>query len=292
MSRTQSVGLAAKYELTAKRLAKILRIERVDGTVICLTDHDEELAIDLVGEGVETYSPGAFTVSDISQAAGLDPSNIEVTGALSTSITLAGVLGGLFLSARAWLSEVDWSDLSLGDTALFGGEIADARPRGSEFLFDIRDDRHRLQQVVGRAMINTCEADHTLPIDPRCGRTPETDTATVTSAVDGMQFTFTLATGGWADGYFNKGEVLGLTGANTGIKLKIEDYDSATLTVKLFGFLPVIPEVGDTFTLIRGCGKTRPDCMARANMINFRGEPDSPGDDQLHRAAIPGQGND
>jgi hypothetical protein len=106
-----------------------------------------------------------------------------------------------------------------------------------------------------------------------------------------MQFTVTLATGGWADDYFNKGDVVGLTGDNAGVKIKIEDFTAAGV-IKLRGFLPLTPDIGDTFTLIRGCGKTRADCKARNNMEQFRGESDSPGDDQLRKAPIPGQGND
>jgi uncharacterized phage protein (TIGR02218 family) len=292
MSKTMSVEMLAKLAISSKRLAKMLRIERTDGTVVCLTDHDQDLTYDLLGDGDEVYSASALTLSDVSLAAGLDPSNVEGSGPLSDDITLAGLLGGRFNAARCWLFEVDWSDLSIGHIPGIGGEVGDARPRGSSFTLDIRDLRQRLQQVVGRAMINTCEADHTLPIDPKCGRTPETDTATVVSAVDGMQMTVTLLTGGWADGYFNKGEVRGETGNNIGVKLKIEDYDSATGVIKLFGFLPATPEAGDEFTLIRGCGKTRPDCMERENMVNFRGEPDSPGDDQLRRPTIPGQNSE
>lgn len=286
-----SVGLAAKYAGSGKRLAKMLRLERLDGTVVCMTDHDEELTYDVIDEGDEAYTPGVAQFSDITQTAGVDPDNCEVTGPLWAEITKAGILGERFQGARAWIFEVDWSDLSLGHSALLGGEVAEAKVRGSEYLLDIRDFRERLAQSNGRAMLNTCDAEHTLPVDPRCGRTPETDTATVSAVVDGMQFTVTVAAGPWADDYFNKGEVLGLDGDNVGVKVKIESWTAAGV-VKLRGFLPATPEIGDTFTLIRGCGKTRPDCMLRANMINFRGEPDSPGSDQLFRPTIPGQGND
>ena len=291
MARTISAGLADKLAVSGKKLAKMLRLERTDGTILTYTNHDEDLVYDLVGDGDETYVASAIQFSDISFSAGLDPDNCEATGPFDEAITLVGVLGNRFQGARAWIFEVDWSDLTLGEIPLLGGQVSESKAQGRKWLFDIRDWRERLAQSPGRAMMNTCDAEHTLPVDPRCGRTPETDTATVVSAVDGMQMTVTLATGGWADGYFNKGEVLGLTGENEGIKLKIEDYDSATLVIKLFGFLPATPQAGDTFTLIRGCGKTRADCMARNNMPQFKGEPDSPGTDQLFRAAIPGGGD-
>lgn len=290
MSKTIGVGLTAKLAASGKKLAKMLRVLRRDETVICFTDHDEELVYDLLGEGDETYLTGV-SFSDFSSTAGLEPDNVEVTGLISDSVTFADILGERFQGARAWLFEVDWSDLTLGEIPHMGGLVAEPRLNGSSWVFDIRDFRELLSQAPGRALINTCDAEHTIPIDPRCGRTPETDVGTVSAVVDGMQFTVTLATGGWADGYFNKGDIVGLTGDNAGVKIKIEDFTAAGV-IKLRGFLPLTPDIGDTFTLIRGCGKTRADCMERDNMINFRGEPDSPGDDQLRKAPIPGQGNE
>jgi uncharacterized phage protein (TIGR02218 family) len=290
--RSASLAMQAKLAGSSTRLCKLLRLERKDGTIHTFTDHDLDLVYDLEGFGDETYEAGTgVLISDITARVGLDPDNFEVTGPLTDDISLAGVLGGLFNGARVWLCEVDWSDLADGELPLFGGEVADARVRGSEYVFDVRDWKERLQETVGRSMLNTCDAHHTLPVDPRCGRTPESDTATVSAVVDGMQLTVTFLAGPWADDYFNKGEVVGLTGDNAGVRVKIEKWTGAGV-VKLFGFLPATPVIGDTFTLIRGCGKTRADCMERNNMINFRGEPDSPGSDQLHRPTIPGQGND
>lgn len=290
MSKTIGVGMAAKLAASGKKLAKMIRILRRDETVVCFTDHDQELIYDLVGDGDETYIPGV-NFSDFNSTSGLEADNVEVTGFISDDVTFADILGERFQGARAWLFEVEWSDLSLGHIAGLGGLVAEPRLQGSSWTFDVRDFRELLSQAPGRALINTCDAEHTIPIDPRCGRTPETDVATIATVADGMQFTVTLATGGWAEGYFNKGDIVGLTGPNAGVKIKIESYTAAGV-IKLRGFLPVTPVIGNTFTLIRGCGKTRLDCIERANMINFRGEPDSPGDDQLRRMPIPGQGND
>lgn len=287
MSKTIGVGMAAKLAASGKKLAKMMRVLRRDETVICMTDHDQELVYDLLGDGDETYLPIA-QFSDFTSTAGLEPDNVEATGTISDDVTFADILGGRFQGARAWLFEVDWSDLSLGHIPHMGGLVAEPRLQGSSWTFDVRDWRELLSQAPGRALINTCDAEHG---DARCGRTPETDVGTVSAVVDGMQFTVTLATGGWAEGYFNKGWVIGLTGPNAGVEIKIESFTAAGV-IKLRGFLPATPEVGDTFTLKRGCGKTRPDCMERNNIEQARAEFDAPGDDQLRKAPIPGQGND
>ena len=97
--------------------------------------------------------------------------------------------------------------------------------------------------------------------------------------------------GAYANDYFNKGTVIGLTGANADVVCEIEDWTSAGV-ITLFAPLPEIPTIGDTFTVRRGCGKSRADCMARNNIVNFRGCPEVPGSDQVLRMPIPGQGSD
>jgi hypothetical protein len=44
-------------------------------------------------------------------------------------------------------------------------------------------------------------------------------------------------------------------------------------------------QVGDTFTALRGCRKRLSDCVARANAVNFQGEPHRPTVDDITRPA-------
>ena len=68
--------------------------------------------------------------------------------------------------------------------------------------------------------------------------------------------------------------------------VEINDWSSAG-GVALWTSLPEPPAVGDTLTLTQGCGKTRADCMAFGNIVNFRGFPDVPGSDQVLRYPNP-----
>ncbi len=290
--KTLSADMEAALARGGKRLVKMLRLVLRTGTVMAFTDHDQDLVYDL-GDGDETYQAGkGIFASDISLKTGLEPGNLEVNGPLGdnplTEITRAGVLGGRFVGAEARLFEVIWSDLDAGEIAWMAGRVVEARVRGSSFVMNIEDNLSLLRQEIGTQIQGSCRATHG---DAECGRTPETDTGTVTAAVDGMQMTVSFLAGPWADGYFDKGWVIGLTGENTGIQLEIERWTSAGV-IKLFGFLPATPEIGDTFTIVRGCGQTRQDCMDRGNMERFRGEPDVPSTDQVARPAIPGEGGD
>lgn len=286
--RTMSVAMEAKLAQSSRRLVQMLRLELRDGTVICLTSHDIDLDYDLGIDGEETYKAGAGIItSDIAQRTGLDVDNCEIAGPVSADITLAGILGGRFNGAEAWLFEVAYDDLAAGIIPWLGGEVIRVIPQGSRFVMELGNVFHRLAQPVGKVVQLSCRAIHG---DEDCGRTPETTVGTVTAATDGMGFEVSPAEA-FVDGYYDKGWVIGLTGANAGIEIEIER-SFADGELRLFGFLPVIPDVGDTFTLKRGCGNTRADCMARDNILNFRGEPDSPGSDQTLTPAIPGQGNE
>lgn len=291
MSRTMSAGMQAIVAAGSKRLAKMLRLTLVSGDIITLTDHDQDLAFDL-GSGSETYLAGyGFRSSDIAFASGMEPDTLEVTCPFSTLITLAGAMGGRFNNATVRFFEVCWDDLTAGYIPWLGGDVLETRVQGDRVIFEIGNVFSRLQQQVGVVITNSCRADHTLPIDPRCGRTPETDTATVVTATDGMAIEVSVAAGPWADGYFDKGTLVGLTGENEDVSIEIERWFEDG-EVRLFGFLPVTPDVGDTFTLVRGCGKTRQDCIDRDNILQARAFFDVPGTVRVMSPAIPGQGND
>jgi hypothetical protein len=93
--------------------------------------------------------------------------------------------------------------------------------------------------------------------------------------------------GTYADDFFNLGTVEALTGALAGT-WPVEIFDwSAAGAIVLFAPLADVPAIGDTFTIKRGCGKTRADCMARDNIDFFRGFPEVPGSDQVLKIAVP-----
>lgn len=269
----------------------MLRLVLRDTTEIGITDHDKDLPFDL-GDGEITYDSGTGILSsDISLSCGLDADNFEVTGPIGDVVTKEAVLGGRFDRATVYLFQVNWKDTTQGPARLLKGNLSEARIEGGKFIFEIRSDKDRYNQTVGRLITNQCDADHG---DARCGRTPETSDLTVTAGTSSLQFV-ALFTGTAADDYFNKGTVQFLTGDLAGtMPVEIEDWDdmgSNLATITLFAPLAEAPSVGDTATAIRGCGKTRADCMARNNIANFRGFPEVPGSDQALKFPIPGAGD-
>jgi uncharacterized phage protein (TIGR02218 family) len=257
-----------------------------DGNSIGITDHDKDIAFD-IGDGEVTYDSGTgILTSDVSQSASLDADNFEVTGPIADVVTLEAVLGGRFDRARVRLFQINWKRPQDGAIKILAGNISEARVEGGRFVFEVRSDFDRFNQVVGRVITNQCDADYG---DARCGATPEQITYTVTGVTDALTFTGSF-TGSYAADYFNFGTIEFTSGDLAGT-LPIEIFDwTAGGQITLFCPAAEAPAIGDTATVKRGCGKSRADCMARNNIVNFRGFPEIPGSDQILRAAIPGQG--
>ena len=83
------------------------------------------------------------------------------------------------------------------------------------------------------------------------------------------------------DKYFQEGHLLWTSGANEGQSMEVKEYDDSTKAMKLFLKMREPLAAGDTFTVLPGCDKKKATCIAKfANIINFQGEPDIPGEDQ------------
>lgn len=284
MSRTLGSDLVTHIAGTAHTRCNMLRLDLVDGTTLAITDHDRDLAFDL-GDGSVTYDAGTGILpSDLSLSTGFSADDIEIEGPIGDVVTSAAVLGGRYDDAVARLFQVNWSDLTNGAVKLLRGYVVLAEVNGGRFKLTIHSEATKFAQEVGRTISAYCDADFG---DARCGYTVVPVSATVTAVTDARSFTVSF-TGTYANDYFNKGTVTFLTGALAGIR-PVEVFDwSGTGGVALWTELPEPPIIGDTLELRQGCGKTRQDCIAFANIVNFRGFPDVPGTDQVLRYPNPG----
>lgn len=295
MSRTLTAAMSAMLAGQAHRRARMLRMDLVDGSTIALTDHDRVIAFDL-GDGAVDYSPRTGILpSDVSLSTGFDSDDLELTGPLLEQategfhLTRAMVIGGRLDDAVVRFFQVDWGDLAAGAIRLLRGRVVMASVEGGTFKVVIQSDITRFQQEIGRTITAYCDADFG---DTRCGATPDTLAATVTSVTSARQFAVSF-TGTYANDYFNKGTVQFTSGALDGTrKVEVSDFTGGTNSgsVVLWAELAEAPEVGDTLTFTQGCGKTLPDCVAYDNVVNFRGFPHVPGTDQVLRYPTGGGG--
>jgi uncharacterized phage protein (TIGR02218 family) len=165
--------------------------------------------------------------------------------------------------------------------------VAEARAESGRFVFEIRSVADRFNQVIGRVSSPYCDADYG---DARCGATVATETVEVATVASELLITVTFPGTVPADDWYNYGLATFTSGALAGTRsVAVFDFINASATVEFDAPLAALPEVGDTLTLARGCGKTRAECLVRGNVINFRGFPDMPGTDKTLRYAVPGQ---
>lgn len=295
MSRTIGAGLATHIAGSSHSRCNMMLLRLRTGEYVSITDHDESVEYNLTeaGAGPLTYSAGSgIAPSDVVLAAGMDASNYEAQGPLGGLVTRRALLGGSFDRARAWLFQVNFDDTAAGKIPIMAGNLSEGRVEGGRFTFQVRSDQDRLNQTIGRLITPYCDADFG---DARCTMVPESIVGTVVSVFDYMSFGVTFA-GSYANDYFNYGQVEPLTGDLVGI-LPVEIFDwTSGGVVTLFTALPDLPEVGDTFTIKRGCSKLRksddasiPTCVSYDNILNFRGFPEVPGTDQVLKMPIPGE---
>lgn len=84
-----------------------------------------------------------------------------------------------------------------------------------------------------------------------------------------------------ADGFFDGGLLAWETGRNAGRYQEIKTWKDGVLTPFYKAFYQ--PQPGDRFVIHPGCDKTRATCAAKfSNILNFRGEPDVPGQDSYY----------
>ena len=88
--------------------------------------------------------------------------------------------------------------------------------------------------------------------------------------------------------YFQEGLLLWTSGLNSGQAMEIKSYAEATQEMVLFLKMREAVAVGDFLTVLPGCDKTAATCIAKfGNIINFQGEPDVPGEDQILQIVDP-----
>lgn len=262
----------------AHTLCAMLRIDLVDGTTLAFTDHNRTLSFDL-GDGAVDYSPGTGILpSNLSLSAGFDADDVEISGPIGDVVTRTQVLGGRFDDARVRYFWVNWDSLGSGAVKLLKGWVVQSVVEGGRFKLTCHSEMSRFAQSIGVVVSAYCRWDFG---STECGATPATLAATVSAVTDALTFTVTFS-GSYANDYWNKGTVDFNTGDLSGIRpVEIFDWTSGG-AITLLTPLPEPPTIGDTLTLMQGCGKTRADCIAlQGDAVQFGGFPDVPGTDKV-----------
>lgn len=138
------------------------RLRRVDGAVLCLTEHDAPLELD-----GETYLPGAgFGAAEFTQGAGLAPGQATAQGALAhDAITEDDLDAGLWDRARVDVWRADWQDPAL-HVHVWSGMLSEIRRGQLGFEAELVSLKAELERPIGRIYGRRCDA---VLGDARCG---------------------------------------------------------------------------------------------------------------------------
>ena len=277
--RALSPELQARLAAPVAHWTLCWRIQRRDGIIVGLTAHDRSLIID----GVEYLAQPSFEPSAISLSAGLEATDMNLRGALSSGFMREEDLrAGRFDGATIAVFMVDWREPETGSIDLFMGRFGSVQHGPDGFSVDCQSVRALLAKPVCGQFSVECRAafgDH----DCRVPLLRHTHLAQVAAAASNDAVT--LDTLPFAAADYGYGTLRWLTGRNAGVRQEI--LSVAGSTVVLRDTAAYLPAAGDRCSLTRGCDKRFSTCRDRfANIGNFRGEPHVPGTDSI--LAYPG----
>ena len=255
------------------------------------TDHDRLLSFD----GTQFEPESGFAASEIRAGSDLAVDAQDATGVLTSDrITETDILDGRWDNAAVELWRVNWADTSQR-VLLRRGAVGQIRRGRMAFVAEVRSLAHVLGQTVGRTFQAGCDARLG---DARCGIDLENSvykgTGVVTDLLRDRAF---MASGlaGFGAGWFTSGTLTWTSGANAGRVTEVLSYGLAdaiaTLTLLEAPVLQIAE--GDSFIARAGCDKRIATCSAKfANVANFRGFPNIPGQDAVLRYASQDGSND
>lgn len=266
-------------------------VTRGDGVRYGFTDHDRDLTF---GGTVFKASSG-LTAGALQQSTGLSVDNSEALGALSdVSVSDDDLAAGRFDGAevQGWL--VNWTDVAQRFVE-FRGNFGEVVRKAGSFRVELRGLTERLNQPQGRIYQPGCSAvlgDSHCRVD-LAGSAYRADT--VVAGIDDLGRIEISGLPGFADRWFERGILSGLTGASQGLQAMIKA-DRRTDTgrlVELWHPLGAGLQVGDAIRLQSGCDKRAETCRTKfLNFLNFRGFPHIPGEDWLASYPVSSSVND
>lgn len=273
MSSSISVQMRAHLALATATLAQAWRISARDGTIIRVISHTRNLLID-----GELYNAIPIGPVPTEQKSGLSPDNTEVTAILASNyFTEQDFLSGKWDFARVEMMVINYLDPGMGPAQRLVGYFGEITTRNGVFSAEVRSLAQLLAQDMGETTAPHCVVR--VLGDSRCkvNLAAFTFATTIASVID--RRTVTIGTT-QADGFFDYGTLTFTSGANLGFAMEVKHSVGNRLELVLPFSREIV--VGDSIVAVAGCDRTRATCRDKfANIENFRGFPDSPGNRKL-----------
>jgi len=272
------LGLLAKK---THRLATLWQIDRVDGVIIRVTDHNSPI----IFEGNTFGSAGGFDASARRKQAGMRLQSMDIRGVLlSSKITQDDLRAGRYREAQITETVVDWKYPFAGAILKNIYWIMDTRFDEEFWTATVEGMLRWFTPPVGEIYEKTCR--YTLG-DARC--TVDLGPLTVAAAIADVttvgldkRLKFRVDALTDADGVYDDGKMTFTSGANNGLILEVQLWTLAAKDIVLYLPTPFDLVVGDTFNIVPGCDKLKTTCDTKfTNLPFFGGFPFIPGNDRM-----------
>ncbi|WP_296424097.1 DUF2163 domain-containing protein [Yoonia sp.] len=275
-----AAALDAHLASGATHVCTCWSVVRRDGFTLGFTDHDRAISFD----GIAFMPESGLTARALASTTGLSVNNTEAIGVLAAdAISEADIEAGRYDGAQVTTWLVQW-DNPEARTVRFVGTIGEITRASGGFQADLRGLTDTLNQVQGRSYLTTCSA---VLGDTRCGfdtSSPAFSVETAIKDVSKAQVFLLGSVGGYNDHWFQSGVLEVLSGAAQGLRgvIKLDRVAGDARTITLWQPIRASIVVGDMLRLVAGCDKRAETCREKfANLINFQGFPDIPGEDWL-----------
>jgi uncharacterized phage protein (TIGR02218 family) len=259
-------------------LATCWKLTLKSGEIIGFTNHQYNLIID-----AQLYiAASGFTPSALASNNSLAVDNMEIEGILDHEILQEqDILAGVYDYAEIEVFMVNYLDHRQGKIHLKRGWLGTITVKNKRFIAEVRGITQKLSTPIGELYSPLCRATFG---DTRC-------------KVDLKQYSKKGVVTGISDkliifdkelkeeiGYYDFGTILFESGRNHGQQGEIKEYSPGQITLSLP--MRYDPMVGDRYIITAGCDRNFNSCCRRFNnAINFRGEPNLPGHDQLFKTS-------
>lgn len=254
-----------------------VRIVPIVGSPIYLTDHPR----DIIMSGHTYLSTAGYQFTGMSATDGFSPSAIDLEGIAGASgISRATVASGIFDGARVYGFATSWRAPVEDEEPITAGVFGKTTLRDERYVIDGVSLIDALNQTVGDVYGAQCPKIFCGTEYAGCGVSLAANTVTGTLTAVTSASLFRDATRTEPEDAFGAGTIRFTSGQNAGLKpieIKVHAADGTIETFEPF-YYP--PQIGDSYSMVRGCRKRLADCQARwngtstfSNVANFGGFP-------------------
>lgn len=234
------------------------------------TSHTRDLVLpghgSLVFRRIGGIVPTAVDTESGQESAGLTFQAVFDDAAITPLQLTSGDWDGALLE----IYTVNYKALNMGQFIEFSGQIGGFSEEGIVFEAQARPLTSIARIKVGRRASANCDVREYG--DSRCklDLTSQTHAATVTTGASQDTFRASALPAAVLFTMLD-GKVIFTSGQNNGRKGIVRAWNPANGEIILQKAMPFLIAVSDTFTAIEGCDRSVAACIARNNIINFRG---------------------